>query len=128
MKYEDIGSLVIKWSKVGMLEGLPLSKKIEIALLLETTANRLVMWANSEKDEINKNSEFYSGILLPAVRRVMNYYDKDIESFLNEFENKIPKLNEDYEKFKSMFPKHYKQFEDDFGNEWLYDEFGIYIN
>jgi hypothetical protein len=124
----EIEDLVVKWSKVGLLEKLPLTEKIKISKYLETTANRLVMWANSEKGEINKNSEFYSGILLPAVRRGLAYSNKDIESFLNEFEEKIPKLNDDYEKFKIMFPNHYKKFEDEFGREWLHDEFGIYYN
>ena len=60
--------LVNKWSQTGLLNGLSDSEKNSMAILLENQAHELIKEAN--QTGTNANSEQWSGIALPLVRRI----------------------------------------------------------
>ena len=66
---EETKGLVAKWQKTGLLEGLSNEyDKHGMAIMLENQAKQLVSEANSTG--IASNSEQWSGVALPLVRRV----------------------------------------------------------
>jgi len=66
---EDTKGLVAKWQKTGLLEGLTNEyDKHGMAIMLENQAKQLVSEANSTGTA--SNSEQWSGVALPLVRRV----------------------------------------------------------
>lgn len=66
---EETKGLVAKWQKTGLLEGLPNEyDKHGMAIMLENQAKQLVSEANATGTATN--SEQWSGVALPLVRRV----------------------------------------------------------
>ena len=66
---DETKGLVGKWSKTGLLEGIDSEyDKHGMAIMLENQAKQLVTEANSTGQ--NSNSEQWSGVALPLVRRV----------------------------------------------------------
>ena len=66
---DETKGLVGKWAKTGLLEGInPEYEKHGMAIMLENQAKQLVTEANSTGTAAN--SEQWSGVALPLVRRV----------------------------------------------------------
>ena len=66
---EETKGLVSKWDKTGLLEGLSSEyEKHGMAIMLENQAKQLVTEANATGTA--SNSEQWSGVALPLVRRV----------------------------------------------------------
>ena len=65
---EDAKKLSEKWEKTGLLEGLDGYDKNSMSILLENQAKQLV--TESSRTGTASNSEEWSGVALPLVRRV----------------------------------------------------------
>ena len=67
---KEVLAKVAKWSKTGLLEGLPEMEQGTVAVLLENQVKQLVTEANSTG--VSQNSEEWAGIALPLVRRIFS--------------------------------------------------------
>jgi len=67
---DETKGLVTKWSKTGLLEGLEEYEAHGTAILLENQAQQLIREASSTGTA--SNSEEWSGVALPLVRRIFN--------------------------------------------------------
>lgn len=68
LKYEV--DVVERWDKLGLLEGLAESKKLELATELENMARRIL--TQYARNPMTDKEENMAGILLPLVRRLYN--------------------------------------------------------